>query len=149
MELKTQKRLAAKLMKVSKKRIKFDPERLNDIKEAITKTDIRALLGEKAIKRRQKKGVSRVRARKTQKQKSKRLRRGPGSRKGKYTAISPKKKEWMAKIRAQRSFIKELKDKKIITTKNSKELYKKAKGGFFRNRRHIKLYIKERKMVKK
>jgi len=149
MELKVQKRLAARLLKASKKRVKFDPERLSDIKEAITKTDIRALIGEKAIKKKQEKGVSRARARKIGKQKAKGLRRGEGSRKGKYTAINPKKKEWMAKIRAQRTLLAELKEKKLVSAENYKDLYRKAKGGFFRNRRHIKLYIKENKMIKK
>ena len=54
-----------------------------------------------------------------------------------------------AKIRAQRSLIAELKAKEIVDAAGYKELYRKAKGGFFRNRRHIKLYIEENNLVKK
>jgi len=69
MNLRLQKRLASRLLKSSKKRIRLDPARLIDISEAITKTDMRELISEGAVKAKQKKGVSRVRAnkRKTQK----------------------------------------------------------------------------------
>jgi len=38
----------------------------------------------------------------------------------------------------------ELKDRKIIDDKLYRELYSKSKGGFFRSRRHIKLFLEER-----
>ena len=40
MNLNLQKRLAANVIGCSEKRVVFDPSRLEDIKEAITKTDI-------------------------------------------------------------------------------------------------------------
>ena len=64
-KLKLQKRLAASILGCSEKRIVFDTDRLEDIKEAITKLDIRSLIADKAIKAKPIKGVSRVRARKT------------------------------------------------------------------------------------
>jgi len=73
MKLKTQKKLASGVMKISKKRVSFDPERLEDIKEAITKTDIRGLISDKAIKKIPKKGISKVRVRKNQEQKRKEI----------------------------------------------------------------------------
>lgn len=149
MELKTQKRLAANLLKCSKKRIVFDNERLDEIKESITKRDIESLIKDKAIQKRQAKGVSRARANKIKRQKSKGRRKGPGSKKGTHGARLPKKQAWMKKVRVQRKFVKELKNKKIITSKSHQMLYSKIGGGFFRSRKHIKLYIKEHDMARK
>jgi large subunit ribosomal protein L19e len=141
-----QKRLASSILKASKKRIKFDNQRLADIKEAITKTDVKHLINEGAITRIQKRGVSRARARNIQKQKSKGRRSGAGSRKGKYTSRLPRKDAWMNKIRSQRTFIKELKDNAVIANNTYRELYRKAKGGFFRSTRHIKIYLEDNKL---
>lgn len=148
MELTLQKRLAAQIMKCSEKKIVLDSSRLDEIKEAITKVDIRNLIKQGAIIRKPKIGVSRVRARKIKIQKSKGQRKGHGSRKGKLTAREPKKQRWMAHVRLQRSFIKELKEKSIIEDKIYRNLYSKVGGGFFRSKRHIKLYINEHKLGK-
>ena len=40
-----------------------------------------------------------------------------------------------------RAFLKELRDKGIISKEDYRVLYAKVKGGFFRSKRHIKLYI--------
>lgn len=147
--MKIQKRLAAQVMDVSPKRVKFDNQRLADIKEAITKTDIRQLVAEKAIKKVQEKGVSRGRARKIKVQKSKGLRKGPGSRQGKATSRLPRKESWMNKIRSQRKFIAELKEKELITLKTYRNIYLKCKGGFFRSTRHIKIFLEDHKLFEK
>lgn len=149
MKLKTQKKLASGVLKVSRKRVSFDPERLEDIKEAITKTDIRGLISDDAIKRIQKKGISKVRVRKRQEQRRKGLQKGASTRKGKKTAIISKKDVWMNKIRTQRAFLKTLKEKKLITNKTFSNLYRKAKGNLFRSKRHIKIYLDDHKLIKK
>lgn len=149
MKLKTQKKLASGVLKVSRKRVSFDPERLEDIKEAITKTDIRGLISDDAIKRIQKKGISKVRVRKRQEQRRKGLQKGASTRKGKKTAIISKKDVWMNKIRTQRAFLKTLKEKKLITNKTFSSLYRKAKGNLFRSKRHIKIYLDDHKLIKK
>lgn len=149
MKLDTQKRIAARVLKVSPKRVKIDPTRAEDLKEAITKSDLRGLVGDGAITKRYKKGVSRSRANKTLRQKAKGQRKGSGSRKGKQTTHTPGKESWMAKIRAQRALLAELKEKKLLDSKTYTNLYRKAKGGFFRSRKHIKLYIEEHRLIKK
>ncbi len=149
MKLNIQKRLAATILKCSPKRVKLDPARAEDLKEAITKTDLKGLIGDGAIKRVQKKGVSRARANKILVQKRKGQQKNMGSRKGKPTARNPKKQLWMRKIRTQRALLKELKEKGYLDTKVHADLYKKAKGGFFRSKKHIKLYIDEHKLIKK
>ncbi|HJX05443.1 MAG TPA: 50S ribosomal protein L19e [Candidatus Nanoarchaeia archaeon] len=145
MKLNLQKRLAASVLGCSEKRVVFDPARLEDIKEAITKTDVRLLIGEGAIREAPQKGVSRVRANKRIIQKRKGLRKGLGSRKGKSTAREPRKQAWMNRVRSQRRFIKSL--KQHLKTGAFRELYLKSKGGFFRSVKHIKLYVAEHDMT--
>ena len=149
MKLKNQKRIAAQVLKVSVKRVIFDKERLADIKEAITKADIRSLINEKAIKAKPIKGVSRGRARKVILQHRKGRRKGRGSKKGKSTAKAPRKRDWINRIRIQRNLLSLLKEKKVLTPETYRMLYRKAKGGFFRSKRHLKLYMKEHKLTVK
>jgi len=149
MKLNLQKKLAAQILKCGKKKVSLDTNRLEDIKEAITKTDIRSLISEGAIKRKKGNALSRVRARKIAVQKRKGRRKGAGKRKGKKTARLSKKNSWIGRIRTQRNFLKELKEKGAITSLVYRLLYLKSKGGFFRSKRHIKLYIEEHNLAKK
>ena len=143
MDLRLQKRLAGQVLKTSSKHIKIDPTAAADVKEAITKADIRSLVSKGAIIAEPITSISRGRIRKAKLQRSKGRRRGQGSRKGKFGARLAGKTDWINRIRTQRSFLKELKDKKIIANITFYELYAKSKGGFFRSKRHIKLYIDE------
>jgi large subunit ribosomal protein L19e len=147
MKLTTQKRIAAKLLKVGKTSVKFDPNKISDIKEAITKADIRGLIRDKAIMPSKSKGsISKGRLRKKITQKRKGRLKGKGTRKGKRTARLSKKEEWIMKVRAQRKFIKELEKKKLISRKTYREIYGKIKGNYFRSRNHIKLYLTENRL---
>ncbi|GIU69289.1 MAG: 50S ribosomal protein L19e [Candidatus Woesearchaeota archaeon] len=141
--LRVQKRLASQVLNCSPKRVWFDNDRLDDIKQAITKHDIRLLVGEGAIKEKPTRSTSKVRVRKLKLQKSKGRRKGEGTRKGTLNARINLKEQWMKKLRVQRTFLKELVSKKIITRKAYRELYLKSKGGYFRSKRHIKLFLEE------
>lgn len=143
MNLTHKRRIAASLLKVGSKRVWFNPERLADIKEAITKEDIRNLVKDGGILIKQKRGISRFRIRARLAQKKKGRRQGPGTRKGKATARLPRKTEWINKIRKQRKFLKLLKSKKAISPKIYRNLRQKIKGSFFRSKRHLKLYLEE------
>ncbi|HLC50044.1 MAG TPA: 50S ribosomal protein L19e [Candidatus Nanoarchaeia archaeon] len=147
--LRVQRRLAAGILKCGINRIQFDPEKLTEIKEAITKTDIRILINQGAISTRRLLNTSKYWARINAKQKSKGKRKGVGSRKGKKTARTPSKRSWMNKIRLQRGHIKNLRDKSMISTTTYHELYMKSKGGFFRSIGHLKLYVQEKGLIKK
>jgi len=148
MNLKVQKRLAAQILKCSEKRIVFHEERLDEIKESITRDDVRGLIQDRAIICTPKKGVSRVRANKRLEQYRKGRRKGPGSKKGKANTHLPKKESWMNAVRLQRAFVAILKDKGHITKQSARDLYRKVKGGFFRNKRHIKLFAEEKNLFK-
>tara|TARA_Y100000310_G_scaffold344294_1_gene456256 strand:+ start:1467 stop:1922 length:456 start_codon:yes stop_codon:yes gene_type:complete len=146
MNISNQRRISARIMKVGKKRVWFDKERLGEIKEAITAADISKLMQELAIQKRPEKGTSRVRARKRLVQRRKGRQSGPGTKKGKQTARLSKKVKWMILVRGLRGFLKESKDKGLITSANYRSLYLKIKGGFFRSKRHLKLYMNEHKI---
>ncbi|MAG47806.1 50S ribosomal protein L19e [archaeon] len=148
MSLKLQKRLASSLMKISQKKIQFDQEKLSEIKDAITKVDVRKLISNKSIKKKKGNSQSKYRARKNLLQKRKGRQTGVGSRKGKKTARTPNKTTWMNKIRKQRLFLKILKDKNLISTQEYRGLYMKSKGGFFRSKRHLKGYLEEHNIIK-
>ena len=146
--LDVQRRLAAQILKCGENRIRFDPDKLTEIKEAITKTDIRSLINNGHISKKRLMNTSRFWVRKTKEQKSHGKQKGFGSRKGKKTARLEPKRTWMNKIRLQRNFIKSLRDKDMLTITDYHELYMKSKGGFFRSIRHLKLYTQERGLIK-
>ena len=140
-DLANQKRLAASILKVGVTRVWMDPERLEDIATAITREDLRGLIEEGVVKRRAVVGISRGRARARDIKRAKGHRKGHGSRRGAAGARAPKKERWMRKIRAQRKILKEMRDEKTIDAHNYRILYRKAKGGEFRNVAHLKSYI--------
>ncbi len=149
MRLTVQKRLAADVLNCSPNDVRFVESKLADIKEAITRTDIRVLVAQGAILKARTSESSRSRARESHAQKVKGKRKGQGSRKGTSNARENEKLVWMNKVRAQRGLIKELKEKKLISNDTYRDLYLKVKGGYFRNKRHIKLFIGEKELLQK
>jgi len=147
--MKTQKRLAAQILKCSPKRIKFDESKLDEIKEAITKADLRSLINEGAVAKVPARGTSRFHARFIHSQKKKGRRKGHGSRKGKSTARTEPKRMWINKVRLQRELLKQLRADQKLENEAYYDLYNKSKGGFFRSIRHMKIYIQERNILKK
>ena len=114
MRLTSQKRISAQLLKCGENRVWFDAKRLTEVKEAITKSDIRSLIKELVIQKKPERGNAGFRMRKHIVQKRKGRRQGPGSRRGKKTARLSKKRKWINKIRPQRVLIKTLKEKNWI-----------------------------------
>ena len=131
------------------RRVRFDPSKLTEIKEAITKFDIVRLVKKDIIYKIQSKGISRIRAKKTATQKRKGRRSGYGSRKGSAAARLNPKTKWVTGVRTQRELIKKLRDRKLIDRRDFRKLYVRVKGGFFRSTKHIKIHIQEQGMVKK
>ena len=147
--MKQKRKLAAKILNVSPKKVKFAPEALPDIQKAITRSVFRGLIAIGKVQRVRGSEQSRVRARHIAAQKQKGRRQGRGSAKGSKHAVVSGKEVWIHRIRVQRKLIKELRDKKLLLTKDYRMLYRKSKGGFFRNRRHIKLYLTEHHLIQK
>lgn len=149
MKLNQKKKVIARLLGVGKSRVFIDSTRLKDVKEAITKADLRSLVSQGVIGKKNKKGISRFRLRKRALSKRKGRTAGVGRRKGKWSARNPPKLNWMIKVRNQRALLKSLKEKKLLTTGVYRKLYLMVKGGFFKSRRHLKVYMEERHLIQK
>ncbi|MBS3152331.1 50S ribosomal protein L19e [Candidatus Woesearchaeota archaeon] len=150
MNLRNKRLIASRVLKVGFDRVWFDPNKTAEIKEAITRDDIRKLIVDGSILVKQKVGISRGRARMITLQKRKGRMNGSGSKKGKRTSRLGRKEEWVNRIRAQRNLFSDLVENGNITSETYRILRAKAKGGFFRSRRHIKLYLTEHSLwVKK
>jgi len=130
MNLESRKNLAAKTLGVGKGRIIFDTIRLEEIKEAITKQDIRDLYESGAISIREISGRRTKPKRKT--------RRGPGKIK-----MMPfdRKKQYVKITKKFRRYIKELKMQKKISDEAYEELRKKIKAKLFKDKAHLKSHI--------
>ncbi|GBF35970.1 50S ribosomal protein L19e [Methanofervidicoccus abyssi] len=148
MDVSTQRRMAADILDCGIDRVWIDPEQLDRVKMAITKDDIRQLIKEGVIVKKQKKGISSARAKKLKEQKKKGRRRGPGSRKGAKGARTPQKRKWINTIRPLRRMLRELRDSGMIDRSTYRMLYRKAKGGAFRSRSHLRLYLEEHGLLK-
>jgi len=148
MNLKSKKRILASALGVSKQRVILNPERLEEVKKAITKKDLRQLVKEGAIAVLPKEGVSKARSAENKKQKRKGRQSGHGSRKGKATARRESKLNWMNSIRLQRSYLQGLRENQYIENDVFRMLYRKASGGVFRSKRHIRLYLEENQLLK-
>ena len=135
--------IVAEMYGVGVKRVWVDPSRLGEVESAMTKDDLRALIERGVIRILPKRGTSRVRARKIHEQKRKGRRRGHGSRKGTAGARSGKKEQWVKKIRAIRRLLRELREKGKITPQEYRKIYRMAKGGAVRSKRHVLEIIRE------
>ena len=149
MKLNMQKTLASKVAKVGVGRIKIDPANAEQVKEAITKADIRDLIDQDVIEIKPLVRNSKARARARAAAKKKGRQRGAGSKVGRMTSRTPPKKAWINRIRLQRKIIKSFKDSGRLSTGDWKVLYRRAKGGFFRNKRHLLQVIEQGKLLKK
>ena len=137
-DLASQKRVVASILKCGVNRVWFDPDRLTDIENAISREDLRGLVTDGAIKARQKRGISRGRARAKIAKRSYGHCKGPGRRKGAAGARNPSKRAWIQKIRAIRKALIALRDAGTIDPHIYRVLYRKAAGGQFRSVAHMK-----------
>jgi large subunit ribosomal protein L19e len=146
--LRSQKNIAARIMKCGVTRVWLDPARSADIAEAITAADVRRLINDGVIKKLQKIGNSSFRKNYVLAQKKKGRRRGTGSKKGKKKAKMPKKAQWMTRIRSIRRLLVELKTGGRIDAKAYRDVYIKARSGFFRSKAHVMIYLERNNMLR-
>ena len=130
MNLSKKKELAARTLKVGKERVVFVKARLNEIKEAITKQDIRDLKKEDAIILKEIKGRKTVVGRKRK--------RGPGKIKKR---VNKRKKEYMTLTRKLRKYVNGVKKQGRISNEEVKDFRKKIRNKIFRSKAHLKDYI--------
>jgi len=148
MDLSLQRKLASEILGVGKDRIWIDPNKIQDVSKALSRSDILDLIDKGIIRVRQVRGQSRTWANYIKEQRKKGRRRGAGSRKGSRKARLDKKESWMKRIRAIRKLLRELKEKNIIDKKLYRDLYKRAKSNEFKSKRAILIYLKDLGILK-
>ncbi|MDR0913475.1 MAG: 50S ribosomal protein L19e [Methanobrevibacter sp.] len=148
MNLRTQKRLAASVLKVGENRVWIDPRQLGDVSKAISRENIKELIDRNVIKAKPKTGISSFRSKKLAEQKRKGKRKGRGSVKGAKHARNPKKKAWMTTIRALRKDLKSMREAEEIDPTTYRKLYRMAKGGAFRSKSYMKNYARDHNLFK-
>jgi large subunit ribosomal protein L19e len=136
-----QKKLAAKILKVGKSRVWLDPNKQKDIEKAITRIDVKKLIKQGAVKALPEK-LHKPRE-------GKKRRKGPGRRKGAKYAVVTRKERWISTVRPLRKMLKELKVSQQIDNPTYRKLYKLIKGGMFRSRSHLKVYMEQHDLLKK
>lgn len=127
MKLETKKDLVARALKVGRNRIIFNTARLSELKEAITRQDIKDLKDSGAIR------IKEVNGRKTKKKR--RTRRRAGSIKKK---VNKSKKEYVTLTRKLRSYLSHLKKTKQIAQEKYLEIRKEIRAKSFRSLAHMK-----------
>jgi len=148
-DLKSQRRLAAQILKIGQNRVWIDPERIEDAEGAITREEVRKLVHEGTIKSKPERGISRGRGRILHLKKKKGRRSGMGSRTGSPHARISKKEAWMSKIRALRKRLRLLKAKKIIPEGEYGKLYRMAGSGRFESNADLERYLKAHELWRK
>lgn len=137
-DLRNQRRMAASILKCGGNRVWMDSDRTDEIAKAVTRGDVKVLINGGAIKSKQIQGTSRGRKKFNQKQKDKGRRKGHGSRKGAKYARFPRKERWIRTIRPIRTYLRQLRDDKSIERSIYRKYYRKAKGGEFRSKHHLR-----------
>ena len=127
MKLENKKKLAARTLKVGKGRIVFNRGQLPEIKEAITRQDIRDLVKAKAIIVDEIKGKKKIKPRKT--------RRREGSIK---KTVNTRKRDYMSITRKLRGFLFELRKKGIVKGEDYNKLRREIRAKEFRSKAQFK-----------
>ncbi len=129
MNLLKKKELAARTLKVGKARIVFVEERLEEIKEALTKQDIRDLKKDGAIKVKDVAGRKKVVKNKS---------RSPGNIRKKPNT---RKKDYVIMTRKLRKYALNMKEQGKVSKEDLTEIRKRIRNKKFRSKAHLKEYI--------
>ncbi len=140
--LKLQKRIAAKILGIGINNVFFEPERITEIKDAITRQDVEDLIKDKAIKKRP------IGGNKRRSGKIRDLRRIKGRKRGvgkKRKRVGTRKRDYINRIRKIRTLLKHMKDKKEISSEKYNSSRKLAKASVIKTKRELINYLKENK----
>jgi len=130
MNLRKKKSLAARTLNVGEGRITFLKARLEDVKEALTKQDIRDLKEDGAIIVKEIKGRKKV-----EKQK---VKRSTGNIRKK---VNTRKQDYVIMTRKLRRYVAEMKKQGLLSAEEIKDIRNKIRNKIFRSKAHLKQYI--------
>jgi large subunit ribosomal protein L19e len=131
MKLENKKRFAATVLGVGKGRIVFNNSRLSEIKEAMTRQDIKDLFNDGAINVIEIAGRRKVVRRTT--------RRRAGSRR---QPVKRKKLKYMIMVRKLRGYLAELRKAEKVTQEQFLKLRREIRASNFKDKAHFKDRIK-------
>ena len=137
MKLNKKKELAARTLGVGKSRISFNVNRIDEIKEAITKQDIKELVSGGAI------SIKEIRG--TRPKKKRKTRRRAGSIKIK---VNTRKRDYMTITRKLRAYAAELRKRSQIGQEEFKQLRKEVRLRKFKSLSNMKERVKEMRAEK-
>ena len=133
----SQRKLAAKILKCGVNKVWMSPEASSRIKKAITRSDIRGLIADGVIKKLPEK----------KRTKNTYTKQRTGSRKGRSGAREGRKANWLRIIRPQRRLLNEYRKEGALKPLAYRKAYRKVKGGSFRSKAHLKVFLTENKMI--
>jgi len=136
MNLANKKNLAAKALKVGKGRLQFKTENLSEIKEAITRQDIKQLKDEGII------SIKPVKGRKTNVKRK--YRRGPGKIKMK---VNKRKQEYVKITRKLREYAMSLRDRGVLERALYKKIRNKIRMREFKSKANMKDFLNKHEDV--